>query len=288
MTIRTSSPRIRRLQSDYDKIRQRFEGWPLIRIMGTEGTPPERYWIAYNVHGLQVLDGGALQVRQRHLIEVNLSLGYPKRMPQCKMLTPIFHPNFDRASICIGDFWAASEDLEDLLIRIGRMIAYQEYNTKSPLNGLAARWAAENAHLLPVDSRELSPPSLAPAGANAETPVVIASPAAPLQPTRVEPITQAPGFAATPEFRKLPSPAAPSPSCPEPGKAEAGTLKLSEDLTLVYFIVRCDKCHREFQVSLAAVTESFRCPACGTAHAIGPPFHGVALGGSRLIWLADK
>jgi hypothetical protein len=31
------------------------------------------------------------------------------------------------------------------------MIAYQEYNTKSPLNGLAAKWAAQNAHLLPID-----------------------------------------------------------------------------------------------------------------------------------------
>jgi hypothetical protein len=38
------------------------------------------------------------------------------------------------------------------------MIAYQEYNTKSPLNGLAAKWAAQNSHLLPVDSRPIAPP----------------------------------------------------------------------------------------------------------------------------------
>ena len=43
MTMTTSSPRIRRLQSDYEKIRQRFDGWPLIRIAGIEGTPPEHY-----------------------------------------------------------------------------------------------------------------------------------------------------------------------------------------------------------------------------------------------------
>src|SRR5437879_12734470 len=39
------------------------------------------------------------------------------------------------------------------------MITYQEHNTKSPLNGLAAKWAAENPHLLPVDSTEIAPPS---------------------------------------------------------------------------------------------------------------------------------
>jgi hypothetical protein len=38
------------------------------------------------------------------------------------------------------------------------MISYQEYNTKSPLNGLAAKWAAQNAGLLPVDSRPIAPP----------------------------------------------------------------------------------------------------------------------------------
>jgi len=69
----------------------------------------------------------------------------------------LFHPNFDDATVCIGDLWAASEGLDDLVIRIGRMIAYQEYNTKSPLNGLAAKWAAQNTHLLPVDARNISP-----------------------------------------------------------------------------------------------------------------------------------
>jgi hypothetical protein len=74
------------------------------------------------------------------------------------MLTPVFHPNFDDASVCIGDFWAPSEGLDDLVIRIGRMIAYQEYNTRSPLNGLAAKWAAEHPNLLPIDKSIVAPP----------------------------------------------------------------------------------------------------------------------------------
>src|ERR1700691_5057259 len=74
------------------------------------------------------------------------------------MLTPVFHPNFDDSMVCIGDFWAASEGLDRLVIRIGRMISYQEYNTKSPLNGLAAKWAAQNSNLLPIDPRPVAPP----------------------------------------------------------------------------------------------------------------------------------
>jgi ubiquitin-protein ligase len=151
------SPRIRRLKFDYDLLQKRFAGWPLVRMAGTAGMPPELYRFQYLIKGLYVA-GGQILERSEHLLEVNLSLGYPRRAPQCRMLTPVFHPNFDDSSVCIGDFWAASEGLDDLIIRIGRMIAYQEYNTKSPLNGLAAKWAAQNAHLLPVDPRPIAPP----------------------------------------------------------------------------------------------------------------------------------
>jgi len=152
------SPRIRRLKLDQDSLLKRFNGWPLIRIVGTAGMPPELYRFQYFIRGLYVAPDGAILERNDHLLEVNLSLGYPRRAPQCRMLTPVFHPNFDDSSVCIGDFWAASESLDDLIIRIGRMISYQEYNTKSPLNGLAAKWAAQNSKLLPVDARPIAPP----------------------------------------------------------------------------------------------------------------------------------
>src|SRR2546425_9853551 len=164
------SPRIRRLKLDHDQLMDKFAGWPLIQITGTAGMPPEVYRFVYNINGLFVSPTGEIQERAQHHLEVNLSLGYPRRAPQCRMLTPVFHPNFDDSTVCIGDFWAASEGLDDLIIRIGRMIAYQEYNTKSPLNGLAAKWAEQHASLLPVDSRSVSPPS--------DSPGVAAPPAA--------------------------------------------------------------------------------------------------------------
>jgi ubiquitin-protein ligase len=152
------SPRTRRLLLDEQMLREKFANWPIIQITGKAGVPAEIYRFTYNIRGLYVAGGGEILERDVHLLEINLTLDYPRRAPQCRMLTPVFHPNFDDSMVCIGDFWAASEGLDDLIIRIGRMIAYQEYNTKSPLNGLAAKWAARNPNLLPVDPRPIAPP----------------------------------------------------------------------------------------------------------------------------------
>jgi ubiquitin-protein ligase len=156
-----ASPRTRRLKVDYELLSTRFADWPVIRISATAGLPPEHYRFTYALKGLYVNASGEILERDSHVLEINLSLDYPRRAPQCRMLTPVFHPNFDDATVCIGDFWAASEGLDELVIRIGRMITYQEYNTRSPLNGLAAKWAAEHVNQLPIDSRVVAPPSAA-------------------------------------------------------------------------------------------------------------------------------
>jgi ubiquitin-protein ligase len=167
-----SNPRIRRLSLDYERLIARFSQWAPIEVSATAGEPPEQYRVVYNIGGLYSTPSGQIIERKQHVVEINLSLGYPRRAPQCKMITPIFHPNFDDVSVCIGDFWAASEGLDDLIVRIGRMIAYQEYNVRSPLNGLAAKWAAQHTHLLPVDSAELAPPSAQTQSESAEKVVV--------------------------------------------------------------------------------------------------------------------
>jgi ubiquitin-protein ligase len=196
------SPRIRRLKLDHDSLLKRFSGWPLIRMIGTAGMPPELYRFQYLIRGLYVAPDGAILERNDHLLEVNLSLGYPRRAPQCRMLTPVFHPNFDDSSVCIGDFWAASEGLDDLIIRIGRMISYQEYNTKSPLNGLAAKWAAQNSQLLPVDPRPIAPPLEQP-----PTEAIAAPPPPPTPHAAAAPLAQPAAPAASPTAAASASPA---------------------------------------------------------------------------------
>ncbi|MFI5103755.1 MAG: ubiquitin-conjugating enzyme E2 [Terriglobales bacterium] len=211
------SPRIRRLKLDYESLQQRLAGWPVIRMVGTAGMPPELYRFQYLLRGLYVAPDGAILERDEHVLEVNLSLGYPRRAPQCRMLTPVFHPNFDDASVCIGDFWAASESLDDLIIRIGRMIAYQEYNTKSPLNGLAAKWAAQNPQLLPVDAQPIAPPliNMAPQEASQTA----APPSPPPESSAEEPAPSAPSAADTGLPSGAPESSATSSNVARPGPA---------------------------------------------------------------------
>jgi TPR repeat protein/ubiquitin-protein ligase len=158
------SPRLRRLQSDYERVRERFADSPLIRILEAEGAPPDRYKVAYRVHGLEIGDAGFIRRRQEHIVEVSLTLDYPQRAPLCKVLTPIYHPNFD-PDLSIADtcrFWNVSETLDELLIRLGRMITWQEYDIAGAVNKQAANWAPANMHMLPVDAQNLAPPPLKP------------------------------------------------------------------------------------------------------------------------------
>ena len=154
------SVRLKRLQADHEQIKQGLRHHPSIRIRGVSGSPPDRYQIEYHVRSLTQTADGKITERGEHVAEIYLTLGYPKRPPQCRMLTPVFHPNIAPHAICVGDHWAAGESLLHLILRIGEMLAYQSYNTQSPLNGAAARWVDEHIDLLPTDRSDFSPTSL--------------------------------------------------------------------------------------------------------------------------------
>jgi predicted Zn finger-like uncharacterized protein len=145
-----STVRLRRLQADYEKLRDFLRRQPRLRMVRAEGEPPELYQLEYQIAGLRQTDD-QLQIVKSHLVEIRLPRDYPRTPPQCRMLTPIFHPNIAPHAICIGDHWSAGEPLWSMAARIGEMIAYQSYNTKSPLNGEAARWVEQNVARLPLD-----------------------------------------------------------------------------------------------------------------------------------------
>lgn len=121
-----------------------------IRLCAAEGDPPERYLLEYRVRSLVVQDG-QVTPWDRHRVEIFLTLAYPRQAPQCRMLTPVFHPNIAPHAICIGDHWTAGESIGALAVRIAEMLTYQSYNVKSPLNGEAARWAEEHLDQLPLE-----------------------------------------------------------------------------------------------------------------------------------------
>jgi ubiquitin-protein ligase len=150
------NPRLRRLQADYQQVMAEFEHHPRVSVIAAEGNPPEKYRIEYKVAGL-VPDGeGPARRAFAHQAEIFLPIDYPRRPPFCRMLTPVFHPNINPQKICIGDHWSAGQRLCDLILRIGEMILYQSYNTRSPLNGQAAAWAELHIHELPLENIDLS------------------------------------------------------------------------------------------------------------------------------------
>lgn len=145
-----STVRLRRLQADFEQLRDFVKGHPRLRMIQYEGEPPELYQFEYRIRSLRQNDE-ELQLVKSHVVEISLPRNYPRTSPQCRMLTPIFHPNIAPHAICVGDHWSPGEPLWSIVARIGEIIAYQSYNTRSPLNGEAARWVEENLERLPLD-----------------------------------------------------------------------------------------------------------------------------------------
>lgn len=149
------SMRERRLRADAEQMVRHFAQSPVIRVEPKLGDPAELYLVEYRLRGLMRGPDGKPVACERHVAQLQLTRDYPRQAPKCRLLTPIFHPNIEPSTICVGDHWTAGERLVDLVIRIGEMIAFQAYNVKSPLDGEAAMWADLNQHRLPTDSRDL-------------------------------------------------------------------------------------------------------------------------------------
>jgi ubiquitin-protein ligase len=148
--------RLRRLNADHERVRALFGMHPFIRLLGVEGAPPDRYTFEFQITSLVPREDDRISYGTIHRAEVFLPLDYPRRPPFCRMVSPVFHPNIDPQKICIGDHWSAGQSLAHLIVRIGEMLCYQSYNTKSPLNAKAAAWAEENVARLPLQKVDLS------------------------------------------------------------------------------------------------------------------------------------
>jgi ubiquitin-protein ligase len=228
--------RLRRLAADFEKVKDYVRRHPRLKLVQTEGEPPERYQIEYQVKGLRQREGEVVYERT-HLVEIHLPLQYPRLPPQCRMLTPIFHPNIAPHAICIGDHWSPGEPLVSILSRIGEMISYQSYNTKSPLNGEAAKWVAENEDQLPIDPVSMD---LDDAGAGATPPPVPAPrPVAPTPPPAPSATTTA--VAPPPAQQAVDVIVQVCPSC---------SAKLRLPATQAGKKARCPRCQNVFTVSL--------------------------------------
>lgn len=152
----TSAIRLRRLRADHESMLRLSEDSDLIRFQSS-GHPPDRYVVTFGCRGVVKTDD-RISYTNHHKIEIVLHAEYPQAAPHFRQLTPIFHPNFRYGGaglqVCIeARNWSPRESLSDLMLRLGNMITYRNYNPDSPLDGEAAKWARLNTQLFPLDER---------------------------------------------------------------------------------------------------------------------------------------
>lgn len=249
-----STVRIRRLQADYEKVKEYARRHPRLELIQAEGSPPERYQIRYQMIGLRQKDDELFEV-DSHLVEISLPRDYPRTPPQCRMLTPIFHPNIAPHAICIGDHWSAGEPLSSLIARIGEMITFQSYNTKSPLNGEAAKWTDKNVDQLPLEAIGMILDDL---GAKSSNQSAAARPRTPLQAAQsaasIAPSARPPAPPARPADPPFGSPERPAPS-------------VAASTPATY---PCPQCGARLRTAPELIGKKVRCPRCQTISVVAP------------------
>lgn len=146
--------KLERLVADFERMKKLSEKSRLIDIEYS-GNPPDKYTVTYKCKGLCWLNNNnAPSITINHKMEIYLHNDYPRKPPQLKWLTNIFHPNIlsyeHNGGVCIGD-WYASETLDRLCIRIGEMVQYKSFSIEDALDKEAAKWTITNKDKLPID-----------------------------------------------------------------------------------------------------------------------------------------
>ncbi len=95
---------------------------------------PTEYKIRYFLNSYVGLSGEGHPISEtEHELSIQLSMQYPAQPAQLKMLTPTWHPNIKsagpfRGTICTNhQGFGSLFYLDELIIRIGRMLQYQKY-----------------------------------------------------------------------------------------------------------------------------------------------------------------
>ncbi|MCA9079913.1 MAG: zinc-ribbon domain-containing protein [Planctomycetaceae bacterium] len=246
-----SNVRLRRLTADYEKLKEYARLHPRVRLLQVDGDPPERYQIQYQLISVRMVDSEVRPVKS-HTVEIVLPRNYPRTPPQCRMLSPVFHPNIAPHAICVGDHWTAGESLQSIVIRIGEMLAYQSYNVKSPLNGEAAKWAEEHKEQLPLDPVSLLPEEVDESQA-AHTATRGATTHRAARPRRALPTDQPASQSGLPASEAPRQPRTHSATAAADASQEAAEEKVQ---------VVCPGCQTEYQIATTHLGRRVRCKKC--------------------------
>ena len=153
------SPRVRRLNSDYNSVKQ-LRAESSIFTFESKGSPPQRYRLIFHGAGFQKERSGRISIVHHHEVLVELGAAYPRMVPNLAWQTPIFHPNIsNNGVVCLGSYgthWVPSLTLSEMATMLWDMIRYKNFDTESPYNREAAIWAKMQTDFrFPVDPRSI-------------------------------------------------------------------------------------------------------------------------------------
>lgn len=242
-----STVRLKRLTADFDKIKEYTRLHPRVRLLQAQGEPPERYQLEYRISSVRMVDDQLRGVKD-HMVEIVLPRNYPRTPPQCRMLSPVFHPNIAPHAICVGDHWSPGEPLVSIAIRIGELLAYQVYNVKSPLNGDAARWVEENEEKLPLDRVSLLVEENGQAASSPPTPSINQS---------ATPVKEAPPTNQNASPAKVAPPTNQRVAPPSDSSAGVAANSTAQQ------VISCPSCEKKFKFRPEMLGQKLRCNACG-------------------------
>ncbi|MBU1566631.1 MAG: ubiquitin-conjugating enzyme E2 [Proteobacteria bacterium] len=138
------------LREIHRQLKDFFLSHPAISIKPTKGDPPEQYEITYKIKGFSKPDKSEASLTTNHRIELTIPFGFPHFPPSCKPKSDIFHPDFDPAAICLGDFWQQHSKISDLIVFIGKLINGESYSTNNAFNEDAAIWYQDHSDAFPI------------------------------------------------------------------------------------------------------------------------------------------
>lgn len=134
----------------YRQLSEHFAHHHAISIVPVKGDPPDRYEITYAIKGLNKHEGGDVVETNGHVVELTIPFGFPHFPPSCKPKSEIFHPDFDPAAICLGDFWHQDCELPDLVIYLGQLINGEFFSRTNAFNEEACSWYEAHADAFPL------------------------------------------------------------------------------------------------------------------------------------------
>jgi len=127
----------------------------------TDGEPADRYKVCFKGKGLRRdASTGKIDFVEQHECEIRLTLSYPRRPPDIRWLSPLFHPNISFGGFIrlrdVGMSWTEDLALDVVSERLWDVARLAYYDLENATSHTAKSWLEKQSEFaLPVDLRPL-------------------------------------------------------------------------------------------------------------------------------------